>query len=155
MLLCVPDESNYTFNYDDITVEAKTGAERELIDYRKDPPEPYNTEKNPGNVWEFPRVRYRMPEYIEHPSQKPELLLERAILASSDVGDTVLDPFAGTFTTCAVCAKLGRNSIGIEIEEEYAEAGRDRVREAFLGDEVANRHNHTEDSQSSSLSDFN
>jgi site-specific DNA-methyltransferase (adenine-specific) len=44
---------DYTFNYQDIMVEAKTGAERGLIDYRKTPPQPYNTMKVPGNVWEF------------------------------------------------------------------------------------------------------
>ena len=49
----------YTFNYKDILVEAKTGSQRKLIDYRKDPPQPYNTEKVPGNVWNFSRVRFK------------------------------------------------------------------------------------------------
>jgi site-specific DNA-methyltransferase (adenine-specific) len=155
ILLCVNDKNNYTFNYEEVTVKARTGAERELIDYRKDPPEPYNDEKNPGNVWEFPRVRYRMPEYIDdHPSQKPELLLERIVRASSNPGDTVLDPFAGTFTTNAVCAKLERNSIGIEIEEQYINAGYERIKEIEPGDEISNKHNHEEDTESASLDDF-
>ena len=46
-------KSKYTFNYEDIMVEAKTGSQRKLIDYRKTPPQPYNTKKVPGNVWEF------------------------------------------------------------------------------------------------------
>lgn len=50
----------YTFNYRDILVEAKTGAKRKLIDYRKNPPQPYSTEKVPGNVWDFSRVRFKM-----------------------------------------------------------------------------------------------
>ena len=155
ILLSVMDENDYTFNYEDTTVTAKTGAERELIDYRKDPPEPYNTEKNPGNVWEFPRVRYRMPEYIDdHPSQKPELLLERIVLASSNPGDVVLDPFSGTFTTSAVCGKLRRNSISIEIEEEYIEKGRERLESVNPGDEICNKHNHDEKTKSASLEDF-
>ena len=127
ILHCVKDSKNYTFNADQILIEAKTGAKRKLIDYRKDPPEPYNTNKVPGNVWYFPRVRYRMREYEEHPSQKPESLLERIIAASSNPGDLVLDPFAGTFTTCAVAKRMGRTSIGIEIQEEYVKIGLRRV----------------------------
>jgi site-specific DNA-methyltransferase (adenine-specific) len=127
ILFCVKDKKNYTFNSDDILVEAKTGAKRKLIDYRGATPKPYKTEKVPGNVWEFPRVRYRMDEYENHPSQKPEALLERIIKASSNTGDTVLDPFSGTFTTCAVAKKLGRKSIGIEAQEEYIKTGLRRL----------------------------
>ena len=116
-------KAHYTFNHEDILVEAKTGAKRKLIDYRKNPPQPYNTEKVPGNVWEFNRVRFKMDEYENHPTQKPESLLERIIRASSNPGDLVLDPFSGSFTTSAVAVKLGRNAIGIEINEEYFEIG--------------------------------
>ncbi len=127
ILFCVKDKKNYTFNSDDIKVEAKTGAKRKLIDYRKNPPQPYSNEKVPGNVWEFPRVRYRMDEYENHPTQKPIAMLERIIKASSNPGDLVLDPFSGTFTTSFVAKKLGRKSIGIEINEEFAKIGLRRV----------------------------
>jgi len=115
--------TDFTFNHNDILVEAKTGAERKLIDYRKTPPQPYNTLKVPGNVWEFSRVRYKMDEYENHPSQKPEALLERVILASSNKGDIVLDPFSGTFTTSAVAVKLGRTAVGIDINPDYYKVG--------------------------------
>jgi adenine-specific DNA-methyltransferase len=123
MLMLTKHAEKYTFNYTDIRVEAKTGATRKLIDYRKNPPQPYNIWKVPGNVWTFPRVRFKMKEYENHPTQKPEALLERIIRVSSNPGDTVLDPFAGSFTTCAVARKLGRKSIGIEINEEYIKMG--------------------------------
>lgn len=116
-------KAKYTFNHDEILVEAKTGAARKLIDYRKNPPQPYNTEKVPGNVWNFSRVRYKMDEYENHPTQKPEALLERIIKASSNVGDIVLDPFSGSFTTSAVAVKLGRYAIGIDMNAEYFEMG--------------------------------
>ena len=116
-------KASYTFNYKDILVEAKTGAKRKLIDYRKDPPQPYNTEKVPGNVWDFSRVRFKMNEYENHPTQKPEALLERIIKASSNPGDVVLDPFSGSFTTSAAAVNLGRIGIGIELNEEYYEIG--------------------------------
>lgn len=120
-------KNKYIFNYQDILVEAKTGAQRKLIDYRKNPPQPYNTQKVPGNVWQFNRVRYKMDEYENHPTQKPEALLERIIKASSNEGDVILDPFSGSFTTSAVAHKLNRISIGIDMNEEYFETGLRRV----------------------------
>ncbi len=127
ILFCVKDKDNYTFNAKDILVEAKTGAKRKLIDYRKAVPTVYNSEKIPGNVWDFSRVRYRMEEYENHPTQKPIALLERIIKASSNENDLVLDPFSGTFTTCFVAKKLNRNCIGIEIEDEYVKIGLRRL----------------------------
>ncbi|ORB95991.1 adenine-specific DNA-methyltransferase [Mycobacterium persicum] len=133
ILHCVKDPLNYVFNADDIKVEARTGAQRKLIDYRKDVPTVYSSEKIPGNAWYFPRVRFRMAEFEDHPSQKPEALLERIIRASSNAGDLVLDPFAGTFTTCAVAQKLGRRSIGIERSREYIGIG---LRRLSIADEL-------------------
>jgi site-specific DNA-methyltransferase (adenine-specific) len=127
ILYCVKDKDNYTFNANDILVEAKTGSKRKLIDYRKAVPTIYNTEKVPGNVWDFARVRYRMDEYENHPTQKPIALLERIIKASSKEGDLVLDPFSGTFTTCAVAKELNRKCIGIEMQGEYVKIGLRRL----------------------------
>jgi adenine-specific DNA-methyltransferase len=123
IIMLTKHEKNYTFNSDKIMVEAKTGSKRQLIDYRKEPPQPYNTQKVPGNVWDFARVRFKMEEYENHPTQKPEALLERIILASSNIGDLILDPFSGSFSTCAVAKRLGRKSVGIEINEEYIKMG--------------------------------
>ena len=127
ILHCAKTASDYVFNSQDILVEAKTGAKRKLIDYRKPQPTPYNNVKVPGNVWYFPRVRYRMAEYEDHPSQKPEALLERIIKASSNEGDLVLDHFAGTFTTGAVAKRLKRQFIGIESQYDYVKIGLRRV----------------------------
>lgn len=127
ILFCVKDKDNYTFNADDILVEAKTGSQRKLIDYRKNPPQPYNTQKIPGNVWDFARVRYRMEEYENHPTQKPIALLERIIKASSNEGDVVLDPFSGSFTTGFMAKQLGRKSISIEIQKDYIKIGLRRL----------------------------
>lgn len=124
--------SPYTFNSEDILIEAKTGATRKLIDYRKDPPQPYNNKKIPGNVWNYSRVRFRMSEYENHPTQKPEALLERIILASSNPGDIVLDPFSGSFTTSAVAVRLGRKAVGIDLNEEYFRVG---IRRTNIADE--------------------
>ncbi len=134
ILFCVKDKNNYTFNSNEILVEAKTGAKRKLIDYRKAIPTVYNSQKVPGNVWNFSRVRYRMEEYENHPSQKPIALLERIIKASSNENDIILDPFSGTFTTSYVAKSLKRKSIGIEIQEEYVKIGLRRL-------EISNKYN--------------
>jgi site-specific DNA-methyltransferase (adenine-specific) len=117
------EKNDYTFNYKDIMIEAKTGAKRGLIDYRKTPPQPYNTKKVPGNVWDFSRVRFKMNEYENHPTQKPEALLERIIKVSSNKNDIVLDPFSGSFTTLSVAKKLERIGLGIELNIEYCKIG--------------------------------
>jgi modification methylase len=62
-----------------------------------------------------------------HPTQKPEALLHRLILASSNAGDVVLDPFLGSGTTAVVAKRLGRHFVGIEREQTYAEAAQARL----------------------------
>jgi site-specific DNA-methyltransferase (adenine-specific) len=138
ILFCLKDKENYTFNANDILVEAKTGSKRKLIDYRKAVPTVYNTEKVPGNVWDFARVRYRMDEYENHPTQKPIALMERIIKASSKEVDLVLDPFSGTFTTCAVAKDLNRRCIGIEMQDEYVKIGLRRLQlaEEYKGEKL-------------------
>ena len=126
------EKAGCVFNHQDILIEAKTGAKRGLIDYRKNPPQPYSMEKVPGNVWDFSRVRFKMSEYENHPTQKPEALLDRIIRASSNPGDIVLDPFSGSFTTSTVANKLGRNAIGIELNQDYFEIG---IRRTGISDE--------------------
>jgi site-specific DNA-methyltransferase (adenine-specific) len=64
-----------------------------------------------------------MDEYENHPSQKPEALLERVILASSNEGEIILDPFSGSFTTSAVAIRLGRKAVGVELNPDYFEIG--------------------------------
>ena len=117
------NKNKFTFNSDDILVEAKTGSQRKLIDYRKTPPQPYNTKKVPSNVWEIPRVRFKMDEYENHPTQKPLKLMERIILASSNKGDKVLDPFSGSFSTGAACRELERRFVGFDLNEDYVKIG--------------------------------
>jgi modification methylase len=82
--------------------------------------------------WKLPictgRERLKKGGQKAHPTQKPESLLYRVILSSSEVGDTVLDPFFGTGTTGAVAKKMGRKFIGLEREEEYIKIARERIK---------------------------
>jgi site-specific DNA-methyltransferase (adenine-specific) len=74
----------------------------------------------PSNIWTDITIPFwSMPENTPHPTQKPEKLLAKIILASSREGDIVFDPFSGSGTSGAVAKKLGRNFVMIEINEEY------------------------------------
>ena len=74
----------------------------------------------PGNFWDDVTVPYwSMAENTAHPAQKPEKLLAKLILASSDPGDTVLDPFLGSGSTSVTAKKLGRHYIGVERDPQY------------------------------------
>ncbi|QLC21025.1 site-specific DNA-methyltransferase [Parasphingopyxis sp. CP4] len=72
-----------------------------------------------------------------HPTQKPEALLYRVMLASTKPGDVVLDPFFGTGTTGAVARRLGRKWLGIEREKRYCRVARERIEDALPLDESA------------------
>jgi site-specific DNA-methyltransferase (adenine-specific) len=77
-----------------------------------------------------------MPENTDHPTQKPEKLIAKLMLASSREGDFVFDPFLGSGTTAAVARKLGRNFLGIELDEIYACLAAKRVELAESGKSV-------------------
>jgi len=88
--------------------------------------------KNPGNVWgDIKQLTYKSKELLNrkvlHTIQKPEKLMERLIKASSNEGDIVLDPFAGTGTTLKVAAQLGRRFIGIEQNSELISLAHNRI----------------------------
>jgi site-specific DNA-methyltransferase (adenine-specific) len=75
---------------------------------------------HPSNIWTDITVPFwSMPENTDHPTQKPEKLLAKIILASSNPGDLILDPFAGSGTTAVVAKKLGRDFVAIESDEKY------------------------------------
>ncbi len=88
---------------------------------------------NPGNVWEFSHMHYCNKNRRMHPTQKSEGLYERMILASSNEGDLVVDPFVGSGTLLRVCQQINRNGIGIDINPEYIEMTNNRLTEPFYG----------------------
>ena len=122
ILMFVKDPKTFTFNLDNIRVPQK--IYRSINNMRG---------ANPGNVWEFSHVHYCNKNRKQHPTQKPEGLYERMILASSNENDTILDPFAGSGTALRVCQQTKRNCIGIEINPEYIETIKKRLDEPFNG----------------------
>lgn len=121
-ILLFSKSKNPKFNLDDIRVPQK--FYRSVNNMRG---------ANPGDVWQFSHVHYCQESRTEHPTQKPEGLMERMVLASSDPGDWVLDPFAGSGSTLRVCQQLGRRSIGIEVNPEYVGIIQSRLDQPFNG----------------------
>lgn len=91
----------------------------------------------PSNFWDDISVPFwSMPENTDHPTQKPEKLYAKLLLASSRENDLVFDPFAGSGTTCSVCKKLNRNYLAIEINEEYCLWAAKRIEMASQNPEI-------------------
>ena len=117
----VSDE--YTFNLDAVKIRKKVVAPYKENGKPKDWEE--TAEGNfrntcPSNFWDDISIPYwSMPENTTHPTQKPEKLIAKLILASSNEGDTVLDIFAGSGTTPVTAKKLGRKYIAIELDKQY------------------------------------
>ncbi|MBR1857866.1 MAG: site-specific DNA-methyltransferase [Selenomonadaceae bacterium] len=122
ILFFTKDPKNFVFNLDDVRVPQK--FYRSINNMRG---------ANPGNVWQFSHIHYCNTNRKKHPTQKPEALFERMILASSNINDNILDPFAGSGTTLRVCQQLKRNCIGIEINPEYIIMINERLAEPFQG----------------------
>lgn len=122
ILMFTKQKSKFTFNLDDIRVPQK--FYRTINNMRG---------ANPGNVWEFSHMHYCNKNRKKHPTQKPEGIYERMILASSNEGDLVLDPFVGSGTMLRVCQQINRKGIGIDINQEYIEMASERLKEPFTG----------------------
>ena len=114
---------DYYFDVDSVKLKRKV-----LAPYRENgKPKDWREEASgnyrlthPSNIWTDVTVPFwSMPENTDHPTQKPEKLIAKLVLASSHKGDCVFDPFLGSGTTAVVARKLGRNFCGIEINEEY------------------------------------
>jgi len=121
----------YTFNGDDVR---EAYDEKTVKRYKTDVifPGGYKAEMNekgrlPYDVWQIPPIRNNSVEKQGYPTQKPEALLERIIKASSNPGDTVLDPFCGCGTTLTVADRLGRRFIGIDISPKACNVMVDRL----------------------------
>ena len=119
-ILMFNKSKKYTFNLDAVRVPQKYYRARNNM-----------RGANPGDVWEFSHVHYCNENRQNHPTQKPEGLIERMVLASSNKGDTVLDPFFGSGTTLRVCQQLNRHCIGFELNPEYISMTKKRLSKPF------------------------
>lgn len=119
----VKNPNDYYFDVESVKIKRKVIAPYKVDGKPKDWSE--NDDGNfrltyPSNFWDDISIPFwSMPENTEHPTQKPEKLYAKLILASSKPGDIVFDPFLGSGTASVVAKKLGRKYCGIELNEEY------------------------------------
>jgi adenine-specific DNA-methyltransferase len=132
----VKDPANYTFNLDAVRdPNVKYPKQRKNGKLKCNP-----LGKNPGDVWIIPKVTSgsgrASPERTAHPAQFPLAVVKRIILASSNVGELVFDPFAGSGSTLVASLHSRRRSVGVELRADYCAIAERRIRAA--------RHRHEE-----------
>jgi site-specific DNA-methyltransferase (adenine-specific) len=126
----------YTFNVDAVKIKRRVLAP--YTDEKAAPKDWHETDEgrfritHPSNIWTDLTVPFwSMPENTDHPTQKPEKLLAKVILASSNEGDVVFDPFLGSGTTSVVAKKLRRYYVGVEIDCDYCCLAEKRLELAY------------------------
>jgi DNA modification methylase len=137
---------NYTFNLDPVRVPAKYPGKRAYKGPNKGKLSGNPLGKNPSDVWkmleqdwmtafwEFPNVKSNHPEKTIHPCQFPIELVERCVLALTNEGDYVLDPFCGVGTTLVAGLKHSRKVIGVDKEFDYIKIAKQRITQFFNGE---------------------
>lgn len=110
----VKDINHYVFNLDEIRIPYISKNDKRLEGGKG---------RNPTDVWYFDRVNNMTKKKLNltHPTVYPLSMIARIITMSSDVGDTVLDPFVGSGTSLVAAKILGRSAIGFELDERYAD----------------------------------
>lgn len=131
--------NDYIFNLDNVRVPSKYPGKRHFKGPKKGELSGNPNGKNPSDVWEIlirdwdseiwniPNVKSNHPEKTEHPCQFPIELVERCILALTDEGSWVLDPYVGVGSTIIASIKNNRNAVGIEKEKKYIEIAKKRI----------------------------
>jgi DNA modification methylase len=122
ILWCVKDLNNYVFNLKDVKIPVITKNDKRFDS---------NSGRNPTDVWYFDRVNNMTKKKLgieKAPCVYPIPMIERIIKMSTQKGDWVLDPFVGSGTTLVTCKRLGRNSVGYELDKDYKEIIEKRLR---------------------------
>ena len=119
---------NYTFNLDPVRVPQKYPGKKQFKGPNAGKLSCNPLGKNPSDVWIFPNVKHNHIEKTVHPCQFPVELVERLVLALTNEGDLVVDPYMGVGSTAVASIKHGRRAAGADTVDEYIEIARERVR---------------------------
>ncbi len=145
-ILWFTKSDEYIFNLDDVRVPSKYPGKRHFKGPNKGKLSGNPKGKNPSDIWEIvikdwekslwdiPNVKSNHPEKTSHPAQFPIELVERCVLALTNKGSWVLDPFAGVGSSVIAAIKNNRNAVGIEKEKDYCIIAQDRVNKFLNGE---------------------
>jgi adenine-specific DNA-methyltransferase len=125
--------AQYVFHLDPVRVPQKYPGKRHFKGPNAGRPSCHPLGKNPGDVWVIPNVKHNHVEKTVHPCQFPVELVERLVLALTEPGDLVLDPYVGVGSAAVAAVLHGRRAAGAEIEEGYLGLARERVALAARG----------------------
>jgi DNA modification methylase len=125
--------NNYTFNLDAVRVRQKYPGKRAYRGEKKGQPSGNPLGKNPSDVWDMPNVKSNHIEKTEHPCQFPVALVARLVLAMTNEGDLVIDPYMGVGTTAVASLLHNRRAAGADTQARYLEIARERVEKAWMG----------------------
>lgn len=144
-ILWFTKSDTYVFNLDPIRVPQKYPGKKHHRGPRKGQYSGNPLGKNPGDlwleiadeweegIWDIPNVKHNHPEKTHHPAQFPIELIERLVLALTEAGDTVLDPFMGVGSAVVASVLHNRKAVGVDQDESYVEAAMERVEQALSG----------------------
>lgn len=124
---------DYVFNLDPVRVPQKYPGKRYFKGPRAGEYSCNPLGKNPGDLWVIPNVKNNHIEKTGHPCQFPVELIERLVLAMTNKGDSVFDPFLGTGTSIIAAIRHGRKGIGAEVFEKYVAIAKDRIEQTLNG----------------------
>jgi len=133
VILWFTKSDDYIFNLDAVRVPQKYPSKKYFKGAKRGQLSCNPLGKNPTDVWEIPNVKANHVEKTIHPCQFPVELIERLVLAMTNEGDWVLDPFLGVGSTAVAALAHGRRAIGAEIMPEYVSVARERIRQAEEG----------------------
>lgn len=126
-ILWFTKSDDYTFNLDPIRVPSKYPLKKHFKGPRKGELSGNPLGKNPSDVWVIPNVKANHPEKTVHPAQFPVELVERLVLALTNEGDAVLDPYAGVGSSLVAAVKHGRRAFGCDVVTEYVDIAWERL----------------------------
>jgi len=126
---------DYTFNLDAVRVPSKYPGKRHFKGTHKGELSGNPLGKNPEDVWNIPNVVGNHIEKTAHPCQFPVGLVRRLVLALTNEGELVFDPFAGSASTAVAALSCNRNFVGTEIDRGYCKIARTRIAKAMKGEE--------------------
>jgi adenine-specific DNA-methyltransferase len=132
-ILWFTKSDDYTFNLDPIRVPSKYPNKRHFKGPKIGQLSGNPLGKNPGDVWVFPNVKNNHVEKTIHPCQFPVELVERLVLALTNEGERVFDPYMGVGSTLVGAVKNGRDGYGCDVVSEYVEIARQRLRQLHAG----------------------
>lgn len=132
-ILWFTKSDDYIFNLDSVRVPSKYPNKKHFKGPNKGKVSSNPLGKNPADVWDIPNVKSNHVEKTAHPCQFPVGLVERLVLALTNSGQNVLDPYLGVGSSAIAALKHGRNAFGCDIVQDYIDIANERIEQFLLG----------------------